>query len=60
VLRRVATDVDGPDVVRELTVSLRRMRTHTRTIFDELGVSSRRAAVRQIEELNLLSLTRTH
>ena len=59
-LRLVATDVDGPDVVRELTVSLRRMRTHTRTIFDELEVSSRRAAVRQIEELKLLSRTRTH
>ncbi len=60
VLRRVATDVDGPDVVRELTVSLRRMRTPTRSIFNKLGVSSRRAVVRQAEELDLLSHTRTH
>jgi LuxR family maltose regulon positive regulatory protein len=60
VLRLVATDVDGPDVVRELTVSLRRMRTHPRSILDKLGVSSRRAAVRQAEELDLLSRTRTH
>ena len=59
-LRLVATDVDGPDVVRELTVSLRRMRTDTRSLFDELGASSRRAAVRQAKELDLLSLTRTH
>jgi hypothetical protein len=29
-------DVDGPDVVRELTVSLRRMRTQTRSIFNKL------------------------
>ena len=60
VLRLVATDVDGPDVVRELTVSLRRMRTHTRSLFNKLGVSSRRAAVRRAEELDLLSRTRKH
>ena len=60
VLRLVATDVDGPDVVRELAVSLSRMRTPTRSIFNKLGVSSRRAAVRRAEELDLLSLMRTH
>ena len=53
-LRLVATDVDGPDVVRELTVSLSRMRTHTRSIFNKLGVSSRRAAVRQAQGIGLL------
>jgi LuxR family maltose regulon positive regulatory protein len=60
VLRLVATDVDGLDIARELTVSLSTMRTHTRSIFNKLGVSSRRAAVRQAEKLDLLSLTRTH
>ena len=60
VLRLVATEVDGPDVVRELTVSLRRMRTHARSLFNKLGVSRRRAAVRQAKELDLLSRTRTH
>ena len=54
------TDLDGPDIARELTVSLRRMRTHTRSLFNKLGVSSRRAAVRQAKELDLLSRTRTH
>ena len=58
VLRRVVTDVDDPDVVRELTVSLSRMRTHTRSLFNKLGATSRRAAVRRAQELGLLSRTR--
>jgi LuxR family maltose regulon positive regulatory protein len=36
------------------------MRTHTRSIFNKLGVSSRRAAVRRAEELDLQSRTRKH
>jgi LuxR family maltose regulon positive regulatory protein len=60
VLRLVATDVDGLDIARELTVSLSTMRTHTRSLFNKLGVSSRRAAVQQAKELDLLSRTRTH
>ncbi len=60
VLRLLATDLDGPDIARELTVSLSTMRTHTRSIFNKLGVSSRRAAVRRAEELDLLSGTRKH
>jgi LuxR family maltose regulon positive regulatory protein len=59
VLRLLATDLDGPEIARELTVSLSTMRTHTRSIFNKLGVSSRRAAVRRAEELDLLSRTRT-
>ncbi|HZB96286.1 MAG TPA: LuxR C-terminal-related transcriptional regulator [Herpetosiphonaceae bacterium] len=54
VLRLLASDLDGPDIARELTVSLSTMRTHTRSIFNKLGVSSRRAAVRRAEELRLL------
>jgi LuxR family maltose regulon positive regulatory protein len=55
VLRLLATDLGGPEIARELTVSLSTMRTHTRSIFNKLGVSSRRAAVRRAEELHLLS-----
>jgi LuxR family maltose regulon positive regulatory protein len=58
VLRLLATDLDGPDIARHLRVSLNTMRTHTKNIYAKLGVNSRRAAVRQAEELSLLSRTR--
>jgi LuxR family maltose regulon positive regulatory protein len=58
VLRLLSSDLDGPDIARELTVSLNTLRTHTRSIYAKLGVNSRRAAVRQAAELNLLSRTR--
>jgi LuxR family maltose regulon positive regulatory protein len=54
VLRLLGTDLDGPDIARALSVSLNTMRTHTRNIYAKLGVTSRRAAVRQAHELNLL------
>jgi ATP/maltotriose-dependent transcriptional regulator MalT len=54
VLRLLGTDLDGPDVARELMVSLSTLRTHTRNIYSKLGVNSRRAAVRRAEELQLL------
>jgi LuxR family transcriptional regulator, maltose regulon positive regulatory protein len=55
VLRLLGSDLDGPDIARELTVSLNTLRTHTRNIYAKLGVNSRRAAVRQAADLNLLS-----
>jgi LuxR family maltose regulon positive regulatory protein len=55
VLRLLGTDLDGPDIARELVVSLNTMRTHTKNIYAKLGVNSRRAAVRRAEELELLS-----
>ena len=55
VLRLLASDLAGPDIARELTVSLSTMRTHTRSIFSKLGVSSRRAAVRRAQELRIIS-----
>jgi LuxR family maltose regulon positive regulatory protein len=58
VLRLLASDLDGPDIARELSVSLNTLRTHTRNIYAKLGVHSRRAAVRQAAELNLLSRAR--
>jgi ATP/maltotriose-dependent transcriptional regulator MalT len=58
VLRLLGSDLDGPDIARELTVSLNTLRTHTRNIYAKLGVNNRRAAVRQAAELNLLSRAR--
>ncbi|HKT02448.1 MAG TPA: LuxR C-terminal-related transcriptional regulator, partial [Rugosimonospora sp.] len=54
VLRLLATDLDGPDIARRLSVSLNTLRTHTRNIYAKLGVNSRRAAVRQASQLDLL------
>jgi LuxR family maltose regulon positive regulatory protein len=54
VLRLLGTDLDGPDIARQLSVSLNTMRTHTKNIYAKLGVTSRRAAVRQAHDLNLL------
>jgi LuxR family transcriptional regulator, maltose regulon positive regulatory protein len=53
VLRLLGSDLDGPDIARELTVSLNTPRTYTKSIYAKLGVNSRRAAVRQAAELNL-------
>ena len=58
VLRLLGTDLDGPDIARELMVSLNTVRTHTKNIYAKLGVNNRRAAVRRAEELDLLSRTR--
>ena len=54
VLRLLGSDLDGPDIARELSVSLNTMRTHTKNIYAKLGVTSRREAVRQAHQLNLL------
>jgi LuxR family maltose regulon positive regulatory protein len=53
VLRLLGTDLNGPEIARELVVSLNTMRTHTKNIFSKLGVDNRRAAVRRAEELHL-------
>ena len=53
VLRLLRTDLSGPDIARELTVSLNTMRTHTKAIYAKLNVNNRRAAVRRAEELDL-------
>jgi LuxR family maltose regulon positive regulatory protein len=58
VLRMLETDLNGPDIARELVVSLNTVRTHTKNIYAKLGVNNRRAAVRRAEELDLLSRTR--
>ena len=53
VLRLLRTDLSGPDIARELMVSLNTMRTHTKNIYAKLGVNNRRAAVRRARELDL-------
>jgi LuxR family transcriptional regulator, maltose regulon positive regulatory protein len=57
VLRLLGTDLNGPDIARELIVSLSTVRTHTNRIYAKLGVNNRRAAVRRAQELDLLSRT---
>jgi LuxR family maltose regulon positive regulatory protein len=58
VLRLLASDLDGPDIARELVVSLNTVRTHTKNIYAKLGVHDRRAAVRRAAELGLSSRDR--
>ena len=53
VLRLLRSELSGPDIARELMVSLNTMRTHTRNIYTKLGVSNRREAVRRAGELGL-------
>jgi LuxR family transcriptional regulator, maltose regulon positive regulatory protein len=53
VLRLLGTDLNGPDIARELMVSLNTVRTHTKNIYVKLAVTSRRAAVRRGTELGL-------
>ena len=54
VLKLLRTELSGPEIARELIVSLNTLRTHTKNIFNKLGVNNRRAAVRRAEELDLL------
>jgi len=58
VLRLLQGDLDGPDIARELVVSLSTVRTHTQNIYAKLGVNSRRAAIHRAAELDLLSAPR--
>lgn len=54
VLRLLQSDLSGPEIARELGVSLSTMRTHTKNVYGKLGVNSRRAAVRRAAELGML------
>ncbi len=53
VLRLLRTDLSGPEIARELIVSLNTLRTHTKNIYAKLEVNNRRTAVRRAEELDL-------
>ncbi|HEY2576161.1 MAG TPA: LuxR C-terminal-related transcriptional regulator [Streptosporangiaceae bacterium] len=58
VLRLLGTELVGPAIARELTVSLNTVRTHTKNIYTKLAVTSRRAAVHRAAELGLLPRAR--
>ena len=47
VLRLLATELSGPEIARQLFVSVNTLRTHTKHIFTKLDVNTRRAAVRR-------------
>jgi LuxR family maltose regulon positive regulatory protein len=55
VLRLLASELGGPDIARELHVSLSTVRTHTQRIYAKLGVNNRRAAVRRAHQLNVFA-----
>ncbi|WP_205484167.1 LuxR C-terminal-related transcriptional regulator [Arthrobacter sp. Alg241-R88] len=54
VLRLLDSSLSGPEVARQLFVSLNTLRTHTRHIFEKLQVNNRAEAVRSAREHGLL------
>ena len=54
VLRLLNTELSGPEIARELVVALSTVRTHTKSIYSKLNVTSRRAAVNRATELGLI------
>jgi LuxR family maltose regulon positive regulatory protein len=53
VLKLLRSELSGPEIAQQLIVSLNTLRTHTKNIFNKLGVNNRRAAIRRAEELDL-------
>jgi ATP/maltotriose-dependent transcriptional regulator MalT len=53
VLRLLATELSGPEIARQLFVSVNTLRTHTKHIFTKLDVNTRRAAVHRAADLGL-------
>jgi LuxR family maltose regulon positive regulatory protein len=54
VLRLLASELTGPEIAHELMVSLNTLRTHTKNIYDKLGVHNRQAALLRAVELRLI------
>jgi LuxR family maltose regulon positive regulatory protein len=52
VLRLLRSDLSGPEIALQLSVSINTFRTHTKNIFIKLGVNDRRAAIRRAEDLD--------
>ena len=57
VLRYLGSELDGPAIAHELSVSLSTVRTHTQHIYAKLGVNNRRAAIRRAHQLGLFQRT---
>ncbi len=54
ILRLFKTELSGPEIAQELVIALSTVRTHTKSIYNKLYVSSRRAAVKRATELGLI------
>ncbi len=54
VLRLLDSELTGPEIARELYVTLNTLRTHTKRIFTKLEVTTRAAAVRRAHDRGLL------
>jgi LuxR family maltose regulon positive regulatory protein len=54
VLRLFNSELSGPEIARELVVALSTVRTHTKSIYGKLGVTSRHAAVKRAGEMGLI------
>jgi len=53
VLKLLRSELSGPELAQQLIISINTLRTHTKNIYNKLGVNNRRAAVRRGEELDL-------
>ena len=54
VLRLLESELTGPEIARELYVTLNTLRTHTKRIFTKLDARTRAAAVQRARERGLL------
>ena len=54
VLRLLDSELTGPEIARQLYVTVNTLRTHTKRIFTKLDVTTRAAAVRRAHERGLL------
>jgi LuxR family maltose regulon positive regulatory protein len=54
VLRLLNTGLTGPEIARELYVSINTVKTHTRRIYDKLEVHRRYEAIERAQELGLI------
>jgi LuxR family maltose regulon positive regulatory protein len=54
VLRLLDSDLTGPEIARELYVTLNTLRTHTKRIFTKLDAKTRAVAVHRARERGLL------
>ncbi len=54
VLRLLASELTGPEIARELYITLNTLRTHTKRIFTKLDAKTRAVAVHRARERGLL------
>ncbi|MCB2160661.1 LuxR C-terminal-related transcriptional regulator [bacterium] len=53
VLKLIRSELTGPEIAQQLIVSINTLRTHTKNIYNKLGVNNRLSAIRRAEELDL-------